>query len=164
MDFTQIILAFLAGLPATIAAIGALIVSVRGNKKIDDNTKVTIKAASETRTEAINAASHVASQAVAAAKQVAQTAGATQDAIQGLTSAVNGRMDKQIQTEKDASFLEGKMESFKHEVADLIRGISDQAAADRVRLDARITEHAERNAQQLELFRADIRKLLEAKA
>lgn len=128
--WTQILIVFFTTLPATIAAVGALISSIRNTKKINENTEITKgaivetkdkvdsalkKSADEARIEAAAAAKAVAARAVIAAKEVAdatakQAADAvkqTTEAVQTLTTAVNGRMDQLLKEARDKAFAEG---------------------------------------------------------
>jgi flagellar biosynthesis/type III secretory pathway protein FliH len=72
-DWTQVFVAFAIGLPATIAAVAAAVVSIRNSWKIDHNTKLTEQgtaAATHNAREARDAASDARASAEAMAEEV----------------------------------------------------------------------------------------------
>jgi hypothetical protein len=100
MDLDHLINTFIVTLPATIAAVGALLASLRNaqkidtsNKKIDANTVITVAAKKEVTAQAETAKTAAESAAV----KVAEVA-----------TAINGRMDERVQAAKAEGYIDGR--------------------------------------------------------
>lgn len=77
----QVLIALIGGMPAMLAAIGALIVAIRGNQKIDENTTLT----KQTKTVAVEA---------------------KQETVE-VKNAVNGRMEELLNEARRKAYAEG---------------------------------------------------------
>jgi len=81
MDWTQVVVALAVGLPATLAAIGAIIQGLRNSSKIDENTKLTKLGTTE---------------ATVNAKTAAQAAHSAKVAAESLSKSFDGELDVRI--------------------------------------------------------------------
>lgn len=88
MDWTQITLALIVGLPAIIASTAAFITSLRNGRLLDHNTNLTAKA----------------NNAAIAAARTGKDAGYKLDTLQ---TAINGRVEQLV----SAAYAKGKLEA-----------------------------------------------------
>ena len=88
----QVLIALIGGMPAMLVALGAMIAAIRGNKKIDDNTAITTRAAAATKADA-----------QAAKTEAAEAA----HVVKELQSTVNGRMDELLKAAHDKAYAQG---------------------------------------------------------
>jgi Sec-independent protein translocase protein TatA len=87
MDWTQVIVAGIVTLPATVGSIGAFILAMRSNRKIDDNTEKTVTAANA-----------LSKQNVQQSKELVEV----KEAAQEIKKAVNGELDARFKRIEDA--------------------------------------------------------------
>lgn len=86
VDWTQVLVALAVGLPATIAAIGAVITTLRTSRKVDENTKLTREGSARAVTNAA-----VAADAASGAKIAAESL------AKNLDRKLNGELDARIE-------------------------------------------------------------------
>lgn len=119
MNWDSVLIALITGLPATLAALGALLVTIKKlwtiDEKLDQNTKLT-KETGTNLVETIGAHDSALREtedkakkeaALIASKIAATAAVKTDQNVKELAKALNGRMDQQIETVKTAAYAEG---------------------------------------------------------
>lgn len=165
MDWTHIVIALIAGLPATIPALVAAILSLRNNtkidiatKKVDENTQITTTA----KVEAKEAAHDVAVSAANAAKEVANVASKkVTETMSEVKNVVNGRMDELIEAAKAKAYADGLKDGQKFAEEMTVAMKTNQQRIDALNL------HNQRNLEAIAALKAmleEVKKEQQAKA
>ena len=176
-----IIGAFLIALPTIIGSIGSLIVSLRNQKELKQNTAITVasidktaakvdsaleKSVAQTKIEAERAATAVAAKAIVVAEKVAvktaeKTAQKTEEVMAELTTAINGRVDQMIEQAKESAFLHGREAAANEMMATQIKEILKDHMSE---IQAQVHRHQERNDASMKQLREELAKLQAADA
>jgi flagellar biosynthesis/type III secretory pathway protein FliH len=156
INFGNLLATLIVGLPAILAAVGALITSLRNGRRIEENTAITVATKTDvakklemgeaTRQATVRAADLV----IASNKQSAVV-------IQEVAKTINGRMDQHLEEAKNRAYAEGLREGQK-----LTHELKEQIATNSALIrshEEQIKRHAEHYDENAKLLREEIAKL-----
>jgi hypothetical protein len=156
MDAAQIIIVFLTTLPATLAALAALIAAMRNANKIDENTKLT-KTVKDDVAESKEAGKTEAAEAVKTTLHAVQ---ASTEAVAEVAKSINGKMDDRIEEVRRLAFSEGVLQGkqIASEHAKILAANTEQVRINTDKIVS-LARHDEKNRENLKVLREAIEKL-----